>query len=184
MARPPLAGRQDVVLVLAGGEEGRSGYKAELEALARARGLDGRFRLVGHCADVPAALALAEVAVQPSIVAEAFGRAAIEAQAMAVPTVVTALGAAPETVLAPPQFAAGERTGWHVPLGDPGALAAAIAKALALSQDERQALGRRARAHAEAFSVEAMVERTLGLYAGLLTRHARDLESNSAPKAS
>lgn len=174
MSQPPLAGRGDVVLVLAGGEDGRSGYRAELEQSARARGLEERVRLVGHCADVPAALALAEVAVQPSTVPEAFGRAAIEAQAMGVPTVVTALGAAPETVLAPPDVPAPARTGWHVPPGSPDRLAAAIAEALQLSNGDRQSLSQRARAHAAAFSVEAMVERTIEVYSRVLGSEAAE----------
>lgn len=167
-ARPPLADRADIMLVLAGGDEGRAGYRAELEALVRARALDGRVRLAGHVADVPAALSLAAVAVQPSVVPEAFGRAAAEAQALAVPTIVTALGAAPEVVLAPPGVAAGERTGWHVPPCEPHALAAAIAEALDLPERERRALGRRARAQAARFSVEAMVEGTLAVYRRVL----------------
>lgn len=184
MAVPPLSDLPKLALVLAGGGEGRSGYRAELEALVRARGLEGRVRLVGHCADVPAALALAEVAVQPSAVPEAFGRAAIEAQAMGIPTVVTALGAAPETVLAPPHVPAAARTGWHVKPGDAGALAAAIAEALVLSNDERQALGHRARAHAAGFSVEAMVECTLDVYARVLPPRADGGRNNSRAKSS
>jgi glycosyltransferase involved in cell wall biosynthesis len=168
LARPPLAERAEVMLVLAGGDEGRACYRAELEALVRARRLEGRVRLVGYVADVPAALSLAAVAVQPSIVPEAFGRAAAEAQALAVPTIVTALGAAPEVVLAPPGVAAGERTGWHVSPGAPDALAAAIAEALDLPEGERRALGARARTQAARFSVEAMVEGTLAVYRRVL----------------
>jgi len=171
-ARPPLADRADLVLVLAGGAEGHGGYRAELEALIRARGLDRRVHLVDHVGHVAAALALADVAVQPSVVPESFGRAAVEAQAMGVPTIVTALGAAPEVVLAPPQIGEAERTGWHVPADDPNALAAAIAAALDLPVAERRALARRAQAHAARFSVAAMVEGTLGVYERVLAAGA------------
>jgi glycosyltransferase involved in cell wall biosynthesis len=167
-AMRPLAGHDDVVVVLAGDEQGRGGYRRELEEAIAARGLDGRVRIVGHCDDVPAAFAIAEVAVIASTEPEAFGRAAVEAEAMGVPVVAAALGAVPETVLAPPEIDAALRTGWHVPPNEPQALSAAIGEALALTPAERQALGRRARAHAARFSVEAMCAATLAVYDRLL----------------
>jgi hypothetical protein len=56
-------------------------------------------------------LTIASVLAAPSIAPEAFGRAAVEAQAM---VVVSNRGALPETVLAPPQTPAGARTGWRI----------------------------------------------------------------------
>jgi len=84
--------------------------------------------------------------------------------------VVSDLGAAPETVLAPPEVAAAARTGWRVPPGDSGALAGALAEALALGPAERAALAARARAHAGRFSVAAMRAATLAAYDRLLSR--------------
>jgi glycosyltransferase involved in cell wall biosynthesis len=171
-ALPTLAGRESAVFVLAGDEQGRAGYRRELEGRIAELGLASRFRIVGHCEDVPAALALADVAVVASIEPEAFGRAAVEAQAMGVPVVVTDLGAAPETVLAPPDVDAASRTGWRVPPGDAGALAGAIAEALALDPADAVALAARARAQAARFSLEAMQEATLELYDRLLPQPA------------
>jgi glycosyltransferase involved in cell wall biosynthesis len=71
-------------------------------------------------------------------------------------------------VCAPPQVAEAERTGWLVPPGDAGALARAIDAALAMSAEERGALGARARRHAEGFSTAAMQRATLALYDRLL----------------
>jgi glycosyltransferase involved in cell wall biosynthesis len=174
-ALPPLAGHDRLVVVLAGHAQGRESYRREIEALIAARGLGGRVKIVGHCADVPAALAIADVAVIASTEPEAFGRAAVEAEAMGVPVVVTAHGAAPETVLAPPRVTAESRTGWHVPPGDPQSLAGAVAAALALGPAERQALAGRSRAHAERFSVEAMQAATLEVYHRVLSaRPPRD----------
>jgi glycosyltransferase involved in cell wall biosynthesis len=169
-ALPPLRGVESLAIVLAGDDQGRKGYRQELEGLITERGLSDRVLVVGHCDDAPAALALADAAVVASTEPEAFGRAALEAEAMGVPVVVTDLGAAPATVLAPPEVEPAARTGWRVPPSDPHALAATLAEALALSGPERHALAIRARAQAERFSVEAMQAATLALYDRLLSR--------------
>jgi glycosyltransferase involved in cell wall biosynthesis len=61
----------------------------------RDRGLEGAVRRVGHCADMPAAFLSASVVAVPSTEPEAFGRSAVEAQAMGTPVVVSDLGAVP-----------------------------------------------------------------------------------------
>ena len=100
---PPLAGRHDLAIVLAGDSQGpRFLSTPSSKTQIFQRKLAGRVRLVGHCADVPAALTLADLAVIASTEPEAFGRFAVEAEAMGVPVVATDLGAASETVLAPP----------------------------------------------------------------------------------
>lgn len=155
--------------VLAGDDQGRGDYREKLQAQIGEAGLEGRVRIVGHCDDVPAALALADLAVVASIEPEAFGRAAVEAQAARVPVIATDLGAAPETVLAPPDVAEDERTGWRVPPGDPQAMATAIAAALALDDTARKTLTQRAARHVtELYSLEAMCARTLAVYDRLL----------------
>lgn len=169
MAALKDAGLAAPVAILAGDAQGRNDYVSDLKSRIARHGLDDQVRLVGHCADVPAALALADLAVVASTEAEAFGRAAVEAQAAGVPVIVSDLGAVPETVLAPPEVGEADRTGWRVPPGDPQALADAIRHALALPEDGRQALTARASAHVtEKFSVEAMCAKTLAVYERLL----------------
>ena len=89
-----------------------------------------------------AAYLAASVACVPSIEPEAFGRTAVEAQAMGTPVVVSDLGAVPETVLAPPQVDPARRTGWRVPARDAKALADTLMAALALGASARDALAR------------------------------------------
>lgn len=168
-ARLRDAGLQDVAFVLAGDPQGRESYVREVDGLVAARGLSGQVKRVGHCADMPAAFMAASVVAVPSTEPEAFGRSAVEAQALGIPVVVSDLGAVPETVVAPPDAAASARTGWRVPAGDPSALAEAIGAALALGASARDAMARRARLHVERhFSLDRMVEATLDTYIDLL----------------
>ncbi|ACA18580.1 glycosyl transferase group 1 [Methylobacterium sp. 4-46] len=162
-------GMRDFAVVLAGDAQGRAAYERELDALVAAHNLGSVVRRVGHCADMPAALRAASVVAVPSTAPEAFGRAAVEAQAIGTPVVVSDLGAVRETVLAPPEVAAAERTGWRVPAGEVEPLAEAIAEMLQLGASARDALARRARRHVEQnFSLERMTAATLEVYAALL----------------
>ncbi|KQP88188.1 glycosyltransferase family 4 protein [Methylobacterium sp. Leaf117] len=166
-------GVTDVAIVLAGDPQGRVAYERELDALVAARGLRGIVHRVGHCADMPAAFRAASVVAVPSVEPEAFGRSAVEAQALGTPVIVSDLGAVPETVLSPPEVPTSQRTGWRVPPGDAAALADALCEALSLGASARDAMTRRGRVHVEAhFSLEGMVGDTLAVYADLLAKQA------------
>jgi glycosyltransferase involved in cell wall biosynthesis len=159
----------DAVVVLAGDAQGRDAYAQGLHAQVADAGLGSSVRFVGHVEDAAAAFLAAHVTVVASIAPEAFGRAAIEAAAMGCPVIATAIGAPPETVLAQPAVARDAATGWLVPPSDVTSLAERLALALALSAEERRAMGGRGRAHVLAhFTVEAMQRRTLAIYDELL----------------
>jgi glycosyltransferase involved in cell wall biosynthesis len=157
----------DAVFILAGDAQGRDGYRSELEKLIACSGLAGRVQLVGHCDDMPAAFALAQVAVIASTSAETFGRTSIEAQAMGCPVIVSALGAPPETI--EPIERDGSGTGWLIPPGDIDALVNKIWTALRLTALERSKIGARARARVTAlFQLAEMQVKTLAVYDELL----------------
>lgn len=157
------------VCVFAGDDQGREGYRHSLFKKAKSLGLTERVRFVGHVSDVPAALAATRVAVVPSVEPEAFGRAAVEAQAAGVPVIVSDHGAVRETVLAPPEVTRDLRTGWRVPPGDAKALSEALFLALQTSEEGLKEVGLRGRAHAVAnFSLGAMTAKTLAVYQSLL----------------
>lgn len=156
-------------VILAGDAQGRTDYLAGLEAEIARRGLEPHVRLVGHCDDIAAAFALATAALVVSEEPEAFGRAAIEAQAMACPVIATRLGAPAETVLAPPAVPEAAATGWLIAPKAPRELAGAMVAALALSAAERTAMGARARANVEAaYSLAGMQRATLAVYDRLI----------------
>jgi glycosyltransferase involved in cell wall biosynthesis len=155
-------GRADAVAVLAGDAQGREGYREELLALARARGVAARLRLPGEVADMPAALMLADAVVSASTDPEAFGRVVVEAQAMGRPVVATAHGGATETVEE-------GATGWLVPPGNASALAARLEAVLALDASARAALAERARSAVLAcYTTERMCRATIAVYRELL----------------
>jgi glycosyltransferase involved in cell wall biosynthesis len=136
---------------------GEGELRAELEALAAPLG--DRATLLGERDDVPDLLASFAVFAFPSQF-EGLCLAVIEAQAAGVPVVATPVGGIRETVVE------GE-TGWLVPPRDPRALADRIAWVLD-HPDEARSVAEEARRRARArYSEAAMVERTLGLYAGM-----------------
>ena len=166
LARLKARGNDRVLAVLAGDDQGRSGFRQELEAAIAAAGLGDQVRLVGHTADMAAAYLAADLACAPSLAPEAFGRTAVEPQAMGRPVLAAAHGAAEETVVP------GE-TGWLVPPGDPEAWADAIEDALAAGPGAWARVGREGMARARSlYSVEAMAAATLALYAELLASRA------------
>lgn len=155
-------GRKDVFCVLIGSDQGRTGYREELEETIKEKGLGGQVRIVDHCNDMPAAYMLTTVVVSASTDPEGFGRIPVEAQAMGRPIIGTDHGGAQETIKR------GE-TGWLVPPSDPHALTKALSEALALTPRQRAVLATRCMSHiAENFTRERMADQTLNVYAELL----------------
>jgi len=152
----------DFLVILAGDDQGRGGYRRELEAAIASAELADTVRLVGHCDDMPAAYLAADVACAPSLEPEAFGRTAVEPQAMGRPIIASDLGAPRETVQP------GE-TGWLVEPGDAEAWATAMAEAIAVGPRRRTAMGAAGQARTRRlYSVATMCEATLEVYAEVL----------------
>lgn len=159
--------RKDVYCVLLGDDQGRTDYRDELEAMIHDFHLEDRVRIAQHCDDMAVAYKMASVVVSASVEPEGFGRVAVEAQAMGVPTIATAIGGSKETIIP-------DVTGWLVPPNDPGEMAKAIHKVLSLSQEKRDAIGLQASHHARShFSKEQMTHATLLVYDELMLKGKR-----------
>lgn len=157
-----LLGRHDVRCLLVGSDQGRTGYREELVELVKRRDLTDVVHLVDECNDMPAAYMLTDVVVSASTDPEAFGRIAVEGQAMGRPVIATAHGATDETVLP-------GRTGWLTAPGDPQALAQALDRFLALSAEERGLMAQDAMDFVRSkFSKESMCASTLDVYREVL----------------
>lgn len=134
----------------------------DLVELATRRGIAARLRFAGHCADMPAAMMLADMVIVPSLRPEPFGRVVVEAQAMGRPVIVAAHGAALETVN-------DGMTGFAFPPNDAQALAACMHHVATMTAEERLALAWHARENVrEHYSTQAMQYATLAVYDELL----------------
>ncbi|HET7232096.1 MAG TPA: glycosyltransferase family 4 protein [Longimicrobium sp.] len=131
-------------------------YLPALRARARAAGVADIFHFLGERADVHRLLPGADVAVVPSLWAEAFGLAVVEAMAAGVPVVATRTGGIPELV-------EDGRTGTLVPPGDPRALAGALAALLAGPALAREMAVRAAAAARRRFSLERCASELYGV---------------------
>ncbi|MFM9864044.1 MAG: glycosyltransferase family 4 protein [Micropepsaceae bacterium] len=153
---------KDFEAVMVGDAQQRDAYVQELMAAVDRHGLSQNVRIPGHCSDMPAAFMAADVIVTPSIEPEAFGRVAVEAQAMGRPLIASDLGAQAETV-------ADGVTGFLFKPGDAEALANLIMKALSLSPEQRHAMQAKARERVlKSYTVDAMCAATLDVYAKLM----------------
>jgi glycosyltransferase involved in cell wall biosynthesis len=162
-------GMVGVAFVIAGANGGDADYAKEIARRIAAQGIGGAVRLVGHCSDMSAAYAIADLVVVPALRATTFSETAAEAHAMAKPVIASAVGALPEIVLAPPRVDEDTRTGWLTPPDDPIGLARALAAALAADPWVRRAMATRARSLAEQrFSPARVAAATLEVYGGLL----------------
>lgn len=135
--------------------------RPKVEDLARRLGLLGtRVHFLGFRDDVPDVLGSLDLFVMCSVM-EGLCTSALDAQAVGVPVVASAVGGLPEAV------ADGE-TGLLVPPRDPPALAAAMARILRDRSLRDRLSGAGRRRVRERFSVKAMVEGTRSVYGRML----------------
>lgn len=144
--------------VCVGEAEENSSYTKKLRERIYRYNLQDKVKLVGHCADMPAALLTADLVVSASSTQpEAFGKVAIEAMAMSKPVVSTRHGGSLETIVE-------NETGWFVAPANPREMANAIEKVLN-NKDLLEKAGNKGRNWVkENFTAYKMCEKTLVLY--------------------
>ena len=156
--------RDELVLVMIGDSQGRKSYVAEIEREIARLGLVECTRLSGHCTDMPAALAAADMVLAPSLKPEAFGRVAAEAAAMAKPVIAADHGGAQETVIE------GE-SGARFEPGNANSLAACIRSLVSIGPVARAGMGQTGRAHSlQHFSKRGLQAATLSVYSALIAQ--------------
>jgi glycosyltransferase involved in cell wall biosynthesis len=153
-------------VIIAGDAQGRASYVQEMNAAIAAAELQETVAIVGHVDKMPAALAASDIAVFPVIEPEAFGRGAVEAQAMGVPVIASNLGGFTETILE------GE-TGFLVPPGIAVALAGVLERLIDLGPQARLVMGHLGEDRARTlYSKAALQSATLAVYQRVLREAA------------
>jgi glycosyltransferase involved in cell wall biosynthesis len=157
------------VFVLAGEHRTYRKYADAVAKEAKAKDVAALIRLVGHCRDMPAALAAADTVVVPALEPPVLGRAVAQAQAMARPVVTSNIGILPEQVVTPPEMPEDVRTGWVCKPGDAMEFAHAIRTAFRLDDTAYRTMAARARQFAlYMFSPESVGSVTCTVYSSLL----------------
>jgi glycosyltransferase involved in cell wall biosynthesis len=164
-------------VILAGDAQGRASYMQEVQEKIRSEKLQDVVAIAGHISNMPRAFAASDLAVFPVTEPEAFGRGAVEAQAMGVPVIASNLGGFTETVLE------GE-TGLLVPPGAVMALAAALERMRDFGSEKRADMGRRGRDRVHnLYSTAALQAATIAVYQRLLGRRAEAREAHRQHEA-
>ncbi len=147
----------DFCAICVGDTEDNPAYTETLREEVDRLELAGKVVFAGHCDDMAAALMTADVAASASIEPEAFGRVAVEAQAMGIPVIATSHGGSLETVL-------DGKTGWLVDHENPAEMAKALSDAI-LNPDKLKTFGRQAAQWvSENFTTDMMCQKTMAVY--------------------
>jgi glycosyltransferase involved in cell wall biosynthesis len=143
---------------------GEGECRPALERARRSLGLETHVHLMGFREDALELLAQFDVFALSSYL-EGLCTSLLDAQALGIPIVATAVGGIPDIVEP-------GRTGRLVPSGDPQALARTLLEAIEHPEESRR-MAERARETVRAFTVDRMVERTIEEYEAVLVGRGR-----------
>jgi len=144
--------------LLIGDDKGHEGYRHRLEQKIIDNELQGKIKIVEHTNDLSAVYWLSSIVVSASVRPEAFGRVAIEGQAMKRITIATALGGSLETVI-------DGKTGLLVQPNNTDDLANKLDIALCMDKNEVKKMTEAAYKHIrENFTTNKMCEKTIMIY--------------------
>ena len=149
-------------LCVGGAQFGEEAYEAELHASALKDGVQDRVLFLGHRADVAQLMRIVDAYVHPSIAADPFPLAVLEAMWSALPIVAAADGGIPEMI-------EDGKTGLLFPSGDGAALAGKLA-VLAADPALAKRLGKQAADRAAGEFTEAAMIAKIHDVVGKVTR--------------
>lgn len=157
-----LIDNEDFFCVIIGDDQGRKKYSSELRKMIANYNMTDRFLFIRNVKDIPAAMMVSDVVLSTSIEPEAFGRIAIEGQAMGRVVVASNIGGSVETVI-------DGVTGRLYESTSAKALAEAIEWALHLSTEEREKIGAAGIKNVkEHFTKQIMCDKTIAVYKELI----------------
>ena len=150
--------------LIVGSDQGRTAYSDSLRTLAKKLGVIDRVQFIGHSFDIPALLMVSDVVLSTAIEPEAFGRAAIEGQAMGKIMIASNIGGSLENTI-------DGITGKLYDAQDSQALADAIDWALDLPEKEKNKIGKAAIKNVkDNFTKQKMCDSTIAVYEDLITK--------------
>lgn len=154
----------DFHCLIIGDDQGRTRYSEELHNMIENYNMGERYTFIRHVSDIPAVMMVSDVVLSTSIEPEAFGRIAIEGQAMGRVVVASNIGGSKETVI-------DGVTGRLFESGNADDLANAIRWALSLSNEEREKIGANAIKNVkEHFTKQIMCDKTISVYEELINQ--------------
>ena len=149
--------------VVLGSDQGRNVYSKKLINLVERYNLNQKIIFIEKCRNMPAAYSLADVIVSSSIRPEAFGRVAVEAQAMKKPIIASNIGGSKETIL-------NKKSGFLYNHEDPRELAEAINRVMQMDNDALNSMVNEGRRNvSKKFDVDKMCQRTFAEYKKLIS---------------
>ena len=148
--------------IILGSDQGRDVYTKKLLLLSERYRLGRKITFIKSCKEMPIAYKLADIIVSSSIEPEAFGRVAVEAQAMGKPIIASALGGSKETIL-------NGKSGLLYNSEDAESLADIISRLMEADNNFLALMGGQGRKNAEKkFNVDQMCQTTFTEYKKLL----------------
>ena len=149
--------------IILGSNQGREVYSKKLSLLVERFRLRNKITFVDSCKEMPLAYKLSDLVISSSIEPEAFGRVAVEAQAMNKPIIASDIGGSRETVL-------NGRSGFLYKHNDQKDLAKTINKIMEMDKQSLSLIGKQGRKNVEKkFNVDQMCQSTFTEYKKLLT---------------
>jgi len=151
--------------IILGSDQGRNVYSKKLSLLVERYRLGKKITFVENCREIPVAYKLADLVVSSSIEPEAFGRVAIEAQAMNKPITASDIGGSKETIL-------NGKSGLLYKSKDPKELAKVLNKFMEMDVESLNLMGEQGRKNVEKkFNVDQMCQTTFTEYKKLLKKN-------------
>ena len=148
--------------IILGSDQGRNLYSKKLFLLVERHRLSKKITFIKNSKEMPVAYKVADVVISSSIEPEAFGRVAVEAQAMDTPIVASDLGGSKETVL-------NGKSGLLFKSNNPKELASIINKFMEMNKESLNLMGKQGRKNIEKkFNVDQMCQTTFTEYKKLL----------------
>ena len=148
--------------VILGSDQGRDVYTKKIKRLAERYRLVNQVKFIKHCKNMPLAYKISDIVVSASIEPEAFGRVAIEAQAMEKPIIASNIGGSNETII-------NDNTGFLFESENPESLSKKILEVFNLDESTLKSMGNEGRKNIiKKFNVEKMCFSTYSEYKKLL----------------